>query len=227
MRVIIADSNEIVLVGLRSILSSDKNIEIVGEARNREDLITQIKDFGADLLLIDYTAGDFSIDLIPKLKKISNINILAITPEQTPNTVVDALKSGVNSYVKKDCSITEVMEGIRETSNGNKFFCGQVLESIQRAQIDIEDLDLENFSCEPVLLSSREIEVIKYIAEGYTNGEIAEFLHLSTHTVTTHRKNIMAKLGTKNTAGIVIYAVKTGLIQPNKFLFAPSNGDKV
>lgn len=106
---------------------------------------------------------------------------------------------------------------------GNQFFCGQILETIQRANIDVEDINLENFSCEPVVLSERELEIIVKIAEGFTNGQIAELLHLSTHTVNTHRKNIMAKLGVKNTAGIVMYAVKSNLVSPNKFLFASEN----
>jgi deoxyadenosine/deoxycytidine kinase/DNA-binding CsgD family transcriptional regulator len=86
--------------------------------------------------------------------------------------------------------------------------------------IDVDDIDFESFSCEPVLLSERENEIIVFIAEGQTNAQIAETLFLSNHTINTHRKNIMAKLGVKNTAGIVMYAVKTNLVSPNKFLFA-------
>ena len=73
----------------------------------------------------------------------------------------------------------------------------------------------------PVVLSDRENEIIILIAEGNTNPQIADQLFLSSHTVNTHRKNIMGKLGVKNTAGIVMYAVKTNLVSPNKFLFAP------
>jgi DNA-binding NarL/FixJ family response regulator len=70
-----------------------------------------------------------------------------------------------------------------------------------------------------VVISKREGEIITFIAEGYTNTQIAEKLFLSAHTINTHRKNIMSKLGVKNTAGIVMYAVKSNLISPNKFLF--------
>ena len=109
-----------------------------------------------------------------------------------------------------------------ETQKGNKFFCGQILETIQKAQIDVNDLDFDSFSCDAVVLSERENEIIVLIAEGFTNNQIAEELFLSNHTITTHRKNIMAKLGVKNTAGIVMYAVKTNLVSPNKYLFAPN-----
>ena len=127
------------------------------------------------------------------------------------------------SYVKKDCDLSEIVNAVLETKKGNKFFCGQILETIQKAQIDVNDIDFESFSCDAVILSERENEIIILIAEGYTNNKIAELLFLSNNTITNHRKNIMSKLGVKNTAGIVMYAVKTNLVSPNKFLFAPSN----
>jgi DNA-binding NarL/FixJ family response regulator len=124
------------------------------------------------------------------------------------------------SYVKKDCDLTEIINAVEETGRGNKFFCGQILETIRKAAIDVNDIDFDSFSCEPVILSDRENEIITLIAEGLTNIQIAEQLFLSNHTINTHRKNIMSKLGVKNTAGIVMYAVKTNLVSPNKFLFA-------
>lgn len=221
MKVIIADSNDIVRVGLRNILSSDKFTQIIGEATNNDDLEEQVKNFETDIVIIDYTSTGFTIDVIPKiLSKNKNVKFIAITPEQSANVIVDALRSGVMSYIKKDCDIPEILSSVKETGSGNKFFCGQILESIQRAELNVEDLDFDSFTCEPVLLSEREIEIIKLIAEGNTNTQIADLLHLSPHTINTHRKNIMGKLGTKNTAGIVMYAVKTNLVSPNKFLFA-------
>ena len=83
----------------------------------------------------------------------------------------------------------------------------------------MNELESLPFSCDPIHLSGRETEVLELIAEGMTNGQVADKLFLSAHTVTTHRKNIMSKLGVNNTAAIVMYAVKTGLVSPNKFLF--------
>ena len=226
MRIILADSNDLVRVGLRTILSSEKNIEIVGEAKNNKDLKQQFISFGADLILIDYTSPGFDIDIIHTVLSLNNsVRFIAITPEQSAQTLVDALRSGVMSYVKKDCDIVEIINAVKETGIGNKFFCGQILETIQRASIDVNDIDFESFSCEPVILSERELGIVVLIAEGLTNSQIAEQLFLSTHTINTHRKNIMAKLGVKNTAGIVMYAVKTSLVSPNKFLFASDLGN--
>lgn len=221
MRLILADSNELIRVGLRTILSSQKDIDIVGEATTNAELKSLVKNFGTDLLLIDYTSAGFSIEVIPQLiNEFPKLKVVAITPEQSAQTLVDALRGGVKSYVKKDCDISEIINSVKETARGNKFFCGQILETIQLACIDVNDIDFESFTCEAVILSERENEIIRYIAEGQTNTQIAEMLFLSNHTVNTHRKNIMAKLGVKNTAGIVMYAVKTNLVSPNKFLFA-------
>ena len=222
MNLILADSNDLIRIGLRAILSTERAITIVSEAHSGEELLAQVKSFDTSLVLIDYTSSGFNIDIIPKVLSINKrIRFVAITAEQSPQTLVDALRSGISSYIKKDCDVNEILMAVKETGNGNKFFCGQILESIQRANIDVNDLDFESFSCEAVVVSERENEIIILIAEGLTNEQIAILLFLSKHTVNTHRKNIMAKLGVKNTAGIVMYAVKTNLVSPNKFLFAP------
>ena len=223
MALIIADSNNLSRVGLRSILSSQTSIPIVGEARDSQELENQLASFDVSMILIDYTSSGFDIDIISK-QNASNkkYKFIAITPEQSAQTLVDALRSGIMSYVKKDCELSEIVNAVLETQKGNKFFCGQILETIQKAQIDVNDLDFDSFSCDAVVLSERENEIIVLIAEGFTNNQIAEELFLSNHTITTHRKNIMAKLGVKNTAGIVMYAVKTNLVSPNKYLFAPN-----
>jgi DNA-binding NarL/FixJ family response regulator len=220
MKIIIGDSNDIIRVGLRSILKTDTLVQLIGEATSSKQLLQLVKSEDVDVILLDYTAPNFSIDVVPKILNYNkNIKVVAITPEQNPSVIVDALKSGVISYIKKDCDIPEIIDSVRETALGNKFFCGQILDTIRKSSIDVEHLNLENFTCEPVLLTGREQEIIKYIAEGNTNTQIADLLCLSPHTVTTHRKNIMAKLGTKNTAGIVMYAVRSNIVSPNKFLF--------
>lgn len=222
MHIILADSNELIRLGLRTVISANCRWKIVGEARNNEELQQIIESFGEAVVLIDYSATGFDISVIPKiLNTYKNVRFVALTPEQSAQTLVDALRSGVTSYVKKDCELSEIVNSLEETYNGNKFFCGQILETIQHANIDVNDIDFDSFTCEPVIISDRENEIIKLIAEGNTNPQIADQLFLSSHTVNTHRKNIMAKLGVKNTAGIVMYAVKTNLVSPNKFLFAP------
>jgi DNA-binding NarL/FixJ family response regulator len=223
MGIIIADSNDIMRIGLRTVLSNDPSLTIVGDAQNNQELIDQIKAFGASIVLIDFTSQGFDINVISKvLRQDSTVKFVAITPDQSAQTLVDAIRSGVISYVKKDCELSEILDAVKETKKGNRFFCGQLLETIQRANIDVHDIDVDGFTCEAVILTERETEIIKLIAEGLTNIQIADYLFLSAHTINTHRKNIMSKLGVRNTAGIVMYAVKTELVYPNKFLFAPN-----
>jgi len=210
-------------MGLRSVFKNSNDVEIIGEATSDSQLVELISSFGADVVLIDFAARGFSIDVIPRLKKeMKNLKFIAITVEPNSATIRSALKAGISSYIKKDCDLAEIMSSVRETGQGGRFFCGQILDTLQQEEIDPNDQSLKEFSCEPVQLSQRELEIIKLIAEGNTNVQIAEKLFLSNHTINTHRKNVMAKLGVNNTAAIVLFAVKTKLVSPNKFLFSPS-----
>ena len=100
-----------------------------------------------------------------------NVRFIGITKDQSGQTIVDALRFGVVSHVKKDCSAKEIMESVVETAEGNKFFCGQVLELIHEDGVDLDDVQFEPMSCEPISLSTRELEVITLIAEGSTNTQ--------------------------------------------------------
>lgn len=221
MKLLIADSNEIVRLGLKTLFERITNVTVVGESTDKESVLNDVEQLNPDVLLIDFTAKKFNIDVIPSiLQRKPNTLIVAITPEQSAHTLVNALRSGVKSYVKKDCDSDEIIDAVRETWRGKRFFCGTLLETIRNASINVDDIDIDNFTCDPVSLSARENEIITLVAEGLTNAQIAEMLCLSNHTVNTHRKNIMAKLGVKNTAGIVMYAVKSNFVSPNKFIFS-------
>jgi DNA-binding NarL/FixJ family response regulator len=223
-KVIIADSNHLIRTGLNTILSQYDEFQIVAEAHSDDQLIEAVRSFTPDVVLLDFAAKNFTIDVILRIHRThARTKVVAITGEQSGMTIVSAIRAGVKSYIKKDCDIHEIVDSIRETCRGGQFFCGQVLNTLRKEAIDVNDLDIAEFNCEPVTISERELEIIKWIAEGYTNNEIAEKLFLSPHTVNTHRKNILQKLGVNNTAAIVMYAVKTQLVSPNKFLFSPQN----
>lgn len=221
IRVVIADSNKLVILGLTTFLAGAEDVALVGNAETGEVLLDMIREDQIDIVLMDFTAPGYSLEFIPEIFKISPCTrVVAITPDQEGTTIINALKAGVTSYVKKNCDLDEIIASVRETARGTKFFCGQILQTIRRVEIDPDDENYKNFSCEPVHLSEREQEIITLIAEGLTNTAIAEQLFLSPHTVNTHRKNIMQKLGVKNTASIVMYAVKANLVNVNKFLFS-------
>lgn len=221
MRLLLADSNQLIRVGLKSTLSGLVEVHSIVEISNGKQLIDFAQQGGMAVVLIDYTAEGFDInDVIASLRLNPSLKFIGLTYLQSPQTLVDALRGGVMSYIKKDCDLQEISDAVIETAKGNKFFCGKILETISKANLDVDDIDHGVLTCDPVLMSDRENEIIVLIAEGYTNDQIAEMLFLSKHTVNTHRKNILFKLGVKNTAGIVMYAVKTQLVSPNKFLFA-------
>ncbi len=221
MRLLLADSNQLIRVGLKSTLSGLAEVHSIVEISNGKQLIDFAQQGGIAVVLIDYTAEGFDInDVIASLRLNPSLKFIGLTYLQSPQTLVDALRGGVMSYIKKDCDLQEISDAVIETAKGNKFFCGKILETISKANLDVDDIDHGVLTCDPVLMSDRENEIIVLIAEGYTNDQIAEMLFLSKHTVNTHRKNILFKLGVKNTAGIVMYAVKTQLVSPNKFLFA-------
>lgn len=221
MRLLLADSNELIRVGLKSTLSGLAEVHSIIEISNGKQLIDVAQQGGMAVVLIDYTAEGFDIDdVIASLRLNPSLKFIGLTYLQSPQTLVDALRGGVMSYIKKDCDLQEISDAVIETAKGNKFFCGKILETINKSNLDVDDIDHGLLTCDPVMMSDRENEIIVLIAEGYTNDQIAEMLFLSKHTVNTHRKNILFKLGVKNTAGIVMYAVKTQLVSPNKFLFA-------
>lgn len=223
MNVIVADSNALIRAGLQAIFSHETDLHVCAEASSDGELLELVRTFETDVVMIDFTAPHFSIDIIPTCLKIrKGLRFIAITDEQNSPIIIDAIKAGVHSYIKKNCDITEIIDSVRETGFGGRFFCGKILQKLRRDSINVQDLLNDSYSCEPVVLSERELEVISLIAEGYTNNQIAEKLFLSPHTVNTHRKNILQKLGANNTAAIVMYAVKSNLVSPNKFLFSPS-----
>lgn len=217
--VLIADSQALAACGLHATLRSHGLDEVVGHARNEEEMLGLARDFAPDVVVLDFVADGFTVESILKLKSLGTVRILALTDAQQGSTLVNALRAGVDGYVKKDCDLQEIVEAVIETSRGKKFFCGQILDTIRKEGIDLESLDVVDPNCNGVSLSKRELEVIRLIAEGFTNPQISEKLFVSPHTVTTHRRNILQKLGANNTAAVVMYAVQSGLVSPNKFLF--------
>lgn len=218
--IVIADSSPVFRHGLEQILLKRGNDTTVVHAESGEELQAVLIPNAPELVIIDCMAPKFSVDDVLACKRVhSGLKMLAITAAHSGQSIVHALRAGITSYVKKDCSMEEVLEAIDETSAGGTFFCGQILAAIEADSIPVDDLESADASCDPIVLSNREIEVLTLISEGLTNVQIANKLFLSSHTVNTHRKNIMQKLRVNNTAAMVMYAVKSGFVSPNRFLF--------
>jgi DNA-binding NarL/FixJ family response regulator len=217
IRITIADSHFLSRKGLAVLLNENTDFILLAEALSTSDLVNQAKFYTPDLIIIDYTSASFSLDGLAQIvKKYPTAKLLAITDVQTNAVISKALKTGVTSHLLKDCDQDEIVEAIYKTAQGEQFMCGKIVNGI----LDQKPAHSVEYSCEGLNVSDREMEIIKLIAEGLSNKEVADKLFLSTHTVTTHRKNIMNKLGVNNTAGLVLFAVRENLISPNHFLFA-------
>src|SRR5688500_10854604 len=220
VRTLLADSGELTLIGLRSVLEDVPRIDIVGVSADSSAMEAMLVMHKPDVVLIDHTSDGFNANAIRDgLKRSKRTRFISITPAPSPMTITSAIRAGVVSYIRKDCAVTEIIDAVLQTADGEKFYCGKVLDTLRRASVDVDRFIAEPLSCEPITLSKRECQVIGLIAEGLSYTRIAEQLNLSAHTVTTHRRNIMQKLGVNNTAAVVMYAMKNGLISPNKFLF--------
>jgi len=221
IKVTIADSNFLSRKGLAVLLNECPDFSLIAEALSTSDLVNQAKFYQPDLIVIDYESANFSIEgLVQVVKKYPNTNLLAITDFKSNAMIAKALNAGVKSHLLKDCDQDEIIEAIYKTAIGEQFMCGKIVSAVLDEK---GPAAIASYNCDGINISEREMEIIKCIAEGLSNKEVADKLFLSTHTVTTHRKNIMAKLGVNNTAGLVLFAVRENLISPNHFLFSAAS----
>ena len=223
IKVLVADNHYLSRTGVKALVEENEDFTLVGEVENGIELLSKVASSKPEVLIIDFTSANFSLDNIRHLAThFPFVKILAISAHQDKNAITAAIKMGVTSYLLKECDKEEITEAIYATADGEQFFCGKIVSYAMAKETDTIAQN-ETISCEGINISPREIEVIRLVAEGLSNKEIAEKLCLSVHTITTHRKNIMGKLGVNNTAGLVMFAIKNEIISPNPYLFDKAN----
>jgi len=207
--IIIADNQYLTRQGLKTIVK-ENYITTIYTAKNQDEIEKYINQKGAQLLIIDYLPKEF--DVIKIKEHYPDLKILAIAHDYTTldkvvtmQAVTAVVKSGIESHITKDCSEDEFIDAIKATMEGSKFFCNQILDLV------VENNEARN-NCDYTSLTPREIDIVKCTVEGLTSKQTAEKLFVSHHTVNTHRKNIMKKLGFKTPQELTLYAVNTGLI---------------
>jgi DNA-binding NarL/FixJ family response regulator len=213
--VLIADNNYLSRLGLYTLLSTSANFEVdYTEDENFENLVASIKKNKPKILVLDFQSLNFSSKQISLLTKtFKRLQVLAITDYMSRADMQSALDNGVRSYLLKECDKEEIIEALHATYNGERFLCGKVAYFLANSQdLEVMRPELERVSCQGLGITDRELDIIRLISEGLSNKLIADKLELSTHTVNTHRKNIMSKLSIPNTAGIVMFAVKNNLL---------------
>ncbi|HEX5167609.1 MAG TPA: response regulator transcription factor [Cyclobacteriaceae bacterium] len=210
IRILLADGQELTAAGLRHFLSDAKGIDIVDSATDADELNRLMAGLKPTLLIADYNLTDYlSISDIREAGRLSReTHILIISSDNNKSSILDVLQLGVKGYLTKECSKDEVLQAIHATAKGQKFFCHKILDIIME-----KTFSPEPEACRPTVLTARETEILGYIAGGYSTLKIADKLHLSPHTIHTHRKSIIRKLNIKSPTEFVIYAIDLGILK--------------
>ncbi|HXC03437.1 MAG TPA: response regulator transcription factor [Bacteroidia bacterium] len=219
IKIIAGDPDFLVREGLASLMSNVTDFELVANVSEFPDLMEAARNHQPDVIIFDYHRYREGWESIKMLRKqVPEAGILIIADPRNKTDIRKALDAGAHAYLLRECEKEEIYQAIAKVAIQESFLCGRIL-----ARLDMQDADEKSFSetsCYGLNITEREMEIIRMVAEGFSNKEIAEKLFLSTHTVTTHRKNIMSKLQVNNTAGLVLYAVRNDILAPNKFLFS-------
>jgi DNA-binding NarL/FixJ family response regulator len=210
VRILLADNQPLTAAGLASFFASSETVSIVDEVSRKELLGPLLKKHEPTLLIADYNLNGFiTREDIQAVKDISpQTNILIISADNDKNSILNILQLGVKGYLTKECSREEVLMAVQSTSRGEKFFCHKILDIIME-----KHFTPESETADPSILTVRETEILKLIASGKSTQLVADELHLSPHTVHTHRKSIIKKLNIKSPTEFVIYAMDFGLIK--------------
>jgi DNA-binding NarL/FixJ family response regulator len=215
IKVIIADDHKIIRVGLRGILEREADIEITGEAESGEEVMKVLEQNPSHVILMDIDLGETSgIEATKKIKEqYPAIHVLGLTMHEETSYIVKMLEAGASGYLLKNAGREELLSAIHTVAKGDSYFSQKVsatlLQTITQKK-PISDASLKADQQTP--LTEREIEVLRLIAQEFSNGEIAEKLFISIRTVDTHRRNLLEKLQVKNTVGLVKYALDKGII---------------
>jgi two-component system response regulator NreC len=207
-RVVVVDDHAVVRAGLRRVLDAEPDIEVVGEAGTARDAILETRAAKPDVILLDVVMpGESGIDALPKLhKEAPDAKVLVLSMQDDPRYVREAFAAGASGYVLKEAADSEVVAAVREVAAGNRYLHPALGARLVSAEEE------ERAATEADPLSDREREVLRLLALGHTNQEIAKMLYISVRTAETHRSHIMQKLRLKTRAELVRYALSSGLL---------------
>jgi DNA-binding NarL/FixJ family response regulator len=206
--VLLVEDHTLVRSGIRSLLETEKEIEVVGEAGDGREAVELVRRLKPHVVLMDVAMGD--LNGIDATRLISNehpdVRVLVLSMHSDEQYIFEALKAGAKGYVLKSAAVKELMTGIREVAAGRNYVSPSLAsvvmhDYIRRAKGDqvISQVDK---------LTAREREVLQLIAEGHSSAEVAKSLYISIRTVETHRHNIMEKLGIHSIAGLTRFAIR-------------------
>ncbi|MCG8023741.1 MAG: response regulator transcription factor [Candidatus Thiodiazotropha endolucinida] len=211
--IVIAEDHNILRAGLKALLTSNPQFDVVGEADNSRDAIRRVIELKPDLVIMDLNMpGLNGMDAIREIKeRMPDIKTLVLTVHNEEEYVLASLKAGANGYVLKDATQNELMTAAERVLNGKTYLSAEITEKVVNSY-----LNTNNISQEPVTrwdtVTQRERQILKLIAEGHTNKSMAEYLCISVKTVEKHRANLMKKLDLHSVSALTTYALDKGII---------------
>lgn len=213
IRIVIADDHRILRAGLKTLLSSDPNLHVVGEATNFEEAIHAARDLRPDVFIMDIgMPGMDGLEALPLLLQGSpQTRVLVLTMHEDNAMVQAYLRAGAAGYIIKRAAESELIDAIYALARGGMYVHPTLLRALVTPEAKPNPTPAE-----PEALSTREVEVLRLLAQGYTNRQVAAALNLSVRTVETHRSNIMDKLNLRSRVELVRYAARHGIIKMDK-----------
>jgi DNA-binding NarL/FixJ family response regulator len=212
VRVLIVDDHAVVRAGLAMLINAAEGMETVGEAGNAREAIFQARSLKPDVVLMDVVMPEQSgLEVAPALlHEHPDLKLLILSMQDDSRYVREAFAVGAKGYVLKEAADTELVAAIREVANGGRY----VHPELGARLIEADAVAAQQAEQDP--LSEREREVMRLLALGHTNQEIASKLYISVRTAETHRSHIMQKLRLANRAELVRYALSQGLLEPEE-----------
>jgi two-component system, NarL family, response regulator NreC len=208
IRAVVVDDHAVVRSGIKLLLDREDDIEVIGEAGDGRDAIFQARALKPDVILLDVVMpGQSGIEVLPNLlKEAPDTKVLVLSMQDDPSYVREAFAAGASGYVLKEAADEEVVAAVREIASGGSY----VHPALGARMVTAEAKARAAAEADP--LSDREREVLRLLALGHTNQEIAKQLFISVRTAETHRAHIMQKLRLSTRAELVRYALDQGLL---------------
>mgnify|MGYP003607304926 CR=1 FL=1 len=215
IRIHLADDHQVLIDGLTNLLNTVEKFEVAGSSLNGENIFEDVIKNKAEILILDISMP--KKDGLEVLKEFSKrgfpCKVIILSSYDDLKIIKEVMKLGASGYLTKKCAGENIIEAIEIVHLGQEYFDNSVREKIFNTFTENNPKLNKTIPQENNILSAREIEIITLISLEYSGKEISEQLFISTNTVETHRKNIMKKLKTKNTIGLVKYALKNNLIK--------------
>jgi DNA-binding NarL/FixJ family response regulator len=211
-RILIADDHAIVRSGLRKVLDVKPDLEVVAEAEDGAEAVAKALEEDVHLAILDVSMPRMTgIQAATELRKRKpELRVLMLSMHDSEQYLFEALKAGASGYVLKSGADTDIVEACRAAMRGDSFLYPSAVTTLVRDYVERGGRGEEQFD----VLTPRELQVLKLIAEAYTSKEIAATLFISIKTVDRHRQNILDKLGMRDRVELTRYAIRRGLIQP-------------